>query len=307
MSRAGRVSRVSRVSRERPFGPGGVGANGRSRRGGRAAALVLAGALWLAGCGGDGERATTTARSGPASAREQSAARTAKPSAVERLEVGRGARSAVIFRPRGVDRPPGVVFLHGWGATEPSVYGAWIRHLVARGNQVIFPRYQDGPLSYPGVALPNAILGLRAALRRAPIADGSLVAAGHSAGGALAADLAANADRSGVPRPRAVFAAYPGRELGALPFGIPEIAPRRIASSTRILALAGTRDDIVGTRFARRIARGATRVPARRRTLRIVDDPRASDHLAPQRADPAARRVFWAALDRLIRQTRRPE
>jgi hypothetical protein len=36
-----------------------------------------------------------------------------------------------------------------------------------------------------------------------------------------------------------------------------------------------------------------------------VDDPAASDHLGPQRADAAARRDFWAPLDRLIGAARR--
>jgi hypothetical protein len=36
----------------------------------------------------------------------------------------------------------------------------------------------------------------------------------------------------------------------------------------------------------------------------VVSDPRASDHLGPQRADAAAREQFWARLDALIRRAR---
>ncbi|MEZ4892408.1 MAG: hypothetical protein R2778_05270 [Saprospiraceae bacterium] len=35
-----------------------------------------------------------------------------------------------------------VVFLHGYGAYNPMAYGKWIKHLVAKGNIVIYPRYQ---------------------------------------------------------------------------------------------------------------------------------------------------------------------
>ena len=35
-----------------------------------------------------------------------------------------------------------------------------------------------------------------------------------------------------------------------------------------------------------------------------MSDPAAADHLGPQRADAAARREFWARLDRLIGEVR---
>ena len=98
-----------------------------------------------------------------------------------------------------------------------------------------------------------------------------------------------------------MFSAYPGRRLPRLPFGIPELDPGRIPASTRVVALAGTRDRVVGMRPARRLARLAG---ARRRSLVVVSDPAASDHLGPQRADATARREFWARLDRLIELAR---
>ena len=48
--------------------------------------------------------------------------------------------------------------------------------------------------------------------------------------------------------------------------------------------------------------RGAAARPAgsAEASLVVVSDPAVSDHLGPQRADAAARREFWARLDRLI-------
>ena len=190
-----------------------------------------------------------------------------------------------------------VLFLHGWGATRPRYYRPWLDHLARAGNAVIYPRYQDSFVEPPPQVLGNVLAGVREALAHIDEDPGSLVVAGHSAGGALAADYAAIARSARLPVPVAVFSAYPGRALPRLPFGIPEIDPARIPAGTRVVALAGTRDRVVGTRPARRLARLAG---ARRRSLIVVSDPAASDHLGPQRADAVARREFWARLDRLI-------
>jgi acetyl esterase/lipase len=211
--------------------------------------------------------------------------------------VGRGVQQSTILRP-DVDGPlPVVVFLHGWGAPEPAFYRPWLEHLARRGNAVVYPRYQDSFVLPPRQALGNVVAALRIALARPGLRTDSLVVAGHSAGGALAADYAALAATAGLPRPRAIFAAYPGRRLRRIPDGLPEIPPRLIAAGTRIVALASRADGVVGTRTARELVRGATRARAR---LVLVDDPAAGDHVAPQRADAAARRTFWAPLDRLI-------
>jgi acetyl esterase/lipase len=211
--------------------------------------------------------------------------------------VGSGPQTATIIRPDVGGRLPVVVFLHGWGATRPRYYRPWLEHLAREGNAVIYPRYQDSFVEPPPQVLGNMLAGVRGALGHIDEDPGTLVVAGHSAGGALAADYAAIAHSVKLPEPVAVFSAYPGRTLEGVPFGIPEIDPRRIPAATRIVALAGTRDRVVGMRPARRLARLAG---ARRRSLVVVSDPAASDHLGPQRADAAARREFWARLDRLI-------
>jgi len=215
--------------------------------------------------------------------------------------VGRGPQAATIIRPDSEGRLPVVLFLHGWGATRPQAYRPWLDHLARAGNAVVYPRYQDSFLEPPPQVLGNVLAGLRLALGRVDEQPGSLVVAGHSAGGALAADYAAIARSAHLPAPVAVFSAYPGRRLERVPFGLPEIDPRRIPAATRLVALAGARDRVVGTRPARRLARLAG---ARRRSFVLVDDPAAADHLGPQRADAAARREFWAPLDRLISAAR---
>jgi acetyl esterase/lipase len=211
-----------------------------------------------------------------------------------RFTVGEGRTSATVVVPEGgADGRLGVVFLHGWGQIDPRDYGAWVDHLVARGHVVLLPRYHQDAFDPPPQSLPNAVIGLRSALARTRGLRG-IVAAGHSAGGALAADLAALAPRAGLPRPRAVFALYPGRRLRPLPARIPPGDLTSIPEATRVEAWAGDADAVVGTATARQIARatGGRYV--------LVRDDAVDDHQAPQRDDARSRRTFWRALDRLI-------
>ena len=195
---------------------------------------------------------------------------------------------------------PVVVFLHGWRAVEPAWYGLWIAHLVSQGDTVIYPAYQRPPFTDVSRPLSNAFAGLRAAFAVVDVAPGRLVVAGHSAGGTLAADYAALARSAGLPQPVAVFSVYPGRPLDAAGVGLAIVDARRIPAGTRVLALAGAGDRLVGSRVARQIVRTATRARA---TLRIVRDPAADDHAAPHRGGRAERRAFWEPLDALVAST----
>jgi acetyl esterase/lipase len=224
--------------------------------------------------------------------------------AQERFQVGDGPSAAVVVRPAEQSRPT-VVFLHGWGAVDPRAYGPWVRHLVRRGSAVVLPRYQLSALSLPAAALPNAVRGVRAAFDR--LSGAPWVAAGHSAGGALAADLAASARRLGLPPPRAVFAAYPGRGLAGLPLRLPVADPSGIPAAVEILALAGAKDSVVGSAVAKAIVGSASGVPRSRRRFVLVTRRDAADHLAPQRSDVAAREVFWRALDNVIARVDRED
>jgi acetyl esterase/lipase len=282
-----------------------------------AAALALAVA---AGCGGDdaGDRAGEAPASDAGSSSAQAPASDAPaasadapasaPSAaglddlrVRRTDVGEGPTGAAILRPaRPAPGAPVVLFLHGWGATDTGVYERWLRHLVRGGATVIYPAYQEPPFVDVVAPLTNLLVGVRAALEVVDVPEGRLVAAGHSAGGALAADYAASAAAAGLPAPAAIFSVYPGRGLPDVPVRIPEIGAQRIPRDTRILALGGADDETVGTETAEALVRDAERVPSARRSYRLVSDPAVDDHLAPLRSDAAARATFWAPLDELL-------
>jgi len=193
-----------------------------------------------------------------------------------------------------------VIFLHGWVAIDPRRYGSWIGHLARNGSTVIYPTYQSKPAYDTITPLANALAGVRAALEQVHVAPGRLVVAGHSVGGALAADYAAVAEANGLPVPAAVFSVYPGRKLRHLAVPIPSVNLSTIAPSTRVLAYAGERDSAVGTGTAERLVAGAVQTGA---TLAIIRDDAVDDHSAPRRFDGAAQRTFWEPLDALVAET----
>src|SRR6185312_15586827 len=116
---------------------------------------------------------------------------------VTKNRYGTGGNEYWIFEP---DSPkprsaPVIVFLHGWGGMNPLYYGAWLDHLVKRGNIVIYPRYQTNLLTPIGDFLPNTLYAIKDAISRLQTQPGHVspdlnrfAAVGHSLGGLLAAN-----------------------------------------------------------------------------------------------------------------------
>ena len=186
---------------------------------------------------------------------------------VKRFDLGEGPRSYWLFEPDKprADRAAVVVFLHGWFAVNPAFYGAWIDHLVRSGRIVIFPRYQNDVGTLPADFLPNAMAAVRDGLDVLQAGDSHVrpdlnrfALIGHSAGGNLAAQIAAAASNpdSGLPRPKVVIALMPGE---VLPSREPSLA--KIPASTLLLIGVGEDDLLVGDLRGRQIFAQATALP----------------------------------------------
>jgi acetyl esterase/lipase len=211
--------------------------------------------------------------------------------AVRRIELGEGPRSYWLFEPAEPTpaTAPVVVFNHGWFAVNPGVYGAWIDHLVRKGRIVIAPRYQRDWSTPPANFLPNGLIAVRDALDVLSTSPAHVrpdrskfVIMGHSAGGNLAAQMAAVAAEADLPIPRAVISVFPGE---VLPSRTPDLA--NVPASTLLVVLAGEKDVVVGDQRAREIFAETTAIPLDRKKfilyrsdLRGVPAFRA-DHLAP--------------------------
>lgn len=208
----------------------------------------------------------------------------------------RGGQEYWIYEP---DKPkparaPVVIFLHGWGGTNPLYYGAWIDHIVKRGNIVVFPRYQSSILTRREDFIPNTLEATKAALKRLQTEPGhvrpdldKVATVGHSLGGVLAASVAALAHESGLPRIRAMMAVEPG--LTRSPGNVPMADLKKIESDTLLLSVAGDRDTLAEDYDAKRIYYESSRVNAENKDfVRLVTDDRGSPALIANHRAPTA-------------------
>lgn len=275
---------------------------------GAAAALVVVSSL-LASCGGGshGKAGAGLPAAPMAATADWRLPERAIPGVSERF-VGNGVRGAELLWPTG-ESPPrrAVVFLHGWQAMPPYFYGAWLRHLVTEGNTVIYPVYQAAGTS-PAALVDNALAGIAAGLRAFRADPSSVVAIGHTTGGAIAFDFAALAGREGLPVPRAVLAVYPARNPpgGEIPLAKLSLIP----AGTLLEAASGPGNRLPhGRAQALALLNAASRVPARRRIYERIQPvspavPAAVSPAVPAPGSAADRRALWAPADRLIARAR---
>jgi acetyl esterase/lipase len=233
---------------------------------------------------------------------------------------GEGARAYWLFEPADPkpEHAPVIVFNHGWGAMQPRFYRAWIDHLVKRGNIVIYPEYQDSLRTPVADFTPNMLAAVSAALHRLQAEAGhvrpdreKLAVAGHSMGGALAANFAASWEQAGLPRPRAVLCVEPGKTWMRSPRAAVELADlSRIRSDTLLLAVAGDRDMLAQDVDAKRIFNEATQVPLDNKDfVTMVSDEHGSpsliaSHSAPVAPEPAEAGAGSSASERQERPGR---
>jgi pimeloyl-ACP methyl ester carboxylesterase len=114
-------------------------------------------------------------------------------------------------------------------------------------------------------------------------------AVGHSLGGLLAANTAALASESNLPRVSAVMSVEPG--ITDAPINVPLADLKKIPADTLLLTLAGDEDTLVRDTDAKRIYYESTRIPARNKDfITLVSDlhgtpPLLASHRAPTAVD----------------------
>jgi hypothetical protein len=220
---------------------------------------------------------------------------------------GSGAAQVWLVLPDGPPRAV-VVFGHGWKIAPPLArfmwvdqFRPWLDHLAARGDAVVFPRYQVGGDANSGAArVIDYRRGLATAFARLGRLHVPIVAAGYSFGASLAFYYAANARRWALQRPDAVDAVFPA---GLIPGAT--LPP--LGRGIRVLIEVGDADTVAGPPGALPFwswLRG--QAPARKRYVVVASTPSlAATHAAPKRANTAARRAFWRPLDTLVAAARR--
>src|SRR5918993_761551 len=215
---------------------------------------------------------------------------------VSKNRYGKGGEEYWIFEPDS-PRPrtaPLIVFLHGWGGMNPMYYGAWVDHLVKRGNIVIYPRYQASLLTGISEFTPNTLHAVKDAITRLQTEPGHVAAdlskfatVGHSLGGLLAANVAALATESGLPRVSAVMAVEPG--ITESPINIPLADLKKLPPETLLLAVAGDQDTLVRDYDAKRVYYESTRVPEKNKDfVMLVTDAHGRPALQASHRAPTA-------------------
>lgn len=169
-----------------------------------------------------------------------------------------------------------IVFNHGYGAYNPMIYGAWIRHLVRRGNIVIFPRYQKNlftpnPRHFPenvAKAIRQALVELDTGEHVRPVAD-PLVMVGHSYGGTVAAYLGIHFAEFDIPQPKAIMMVSPGTGFfkGAR---LEDYANMPV--DTRLIIVVSDDDQVVGDQLGKLVFETAVNTPNRNLIRQYPDD-----------------------------------
>ncbi|MBK8554683.1 MAG: alpha/beta hydrolase [Lewinellaceae bacterium] len=168
-----------------------------------------------------------------------------------------------------------VVFLHGYGSYNPMVYGKWIKHLVAKGNIVIYPRYQkNNYLTRAGAFPANAATGIRDALAslqapgRVHPRTGKVAYIGHSYGGVIAANLGVNWEHLGVRKPASMLLCEPGS--GPLK-GARLSDYACLPADCALVVVVGENDYVVGDEFGRLVFNTAVHTPRRNLVVQYPD------------------------------------
>jgi pimeloyl-ACP methyl ester carboxylesterase len=245
--------------------------------------LLLAPLVALAvGCGGSAKRASgDVAAPGP---------------------IGNGPRE-VWFYPAKGDAKSLVVFLHGYGGAReetPVNHVPWLKHLAARGSDVIYPRYEVGGSLDPYPDLDAAIAAARKQFGEPDVPE---IVIGYSRGGRVGIDYAAVQAARG-DEPAAVLAVFPGlnspgEKLGPLD---------RLDSKTKLVMMVGDKDTGVGGVGARAILYRLAQAgfPADRIQVIGVTSTKTfkATHLSVLETGPGARNAFWKPADQLIDSVR---
>ena len=201
-------------------------------------------------------------------------------------------RAADLFLPTGTPRAT-VAFLHGWSDRSPSNYLAWIQHLTDSGVAVVFPRYQTSLRASRKQMLESAESSLREGLAELGDDCGPLILAGYSFGAGICVIAAAESEAWEIPAPAAIYGVFPYFVRGR------NSDPLVISSSITVDLVVGDRDQVVGSRGAREIARSIAPHPS---TLELLRSTRSMSfgHFSVLQTSRIARRVFWRPLDEIV-------
>ncbi|MCS6934116.1 MAG: hypothetical protein NZM35_03065 [Chitinophagales bacterium] len=182
-----------------------------------------------------------------------------------------------------------VVFIHGLGMTNPKYYGAFIKHLVRKGNIVIYPRYQKDLTSSNSTFNDSCAKGILRALDTLKLPGHvkprlqNFFILGHSVGGILTANMTMLHQQYGLPKPLTAFSMQPG----ASSFLMSSYAA--FPPDVKYLIAVGENDIIVGTGPGQTLYNQTTQAPTTHKNLiKHVADNHGSPPITATHDEPGA-------------------
>jgi acetyl esterase/lipase len=160
-----------------------------------------------------------------------------------------------------------VVFIHGLGETNPKLYGAFIKHLVRKGNIVIYPRYQTDLNTNSNTFNDSCAYGIKRALdtiQQAGHVKGRIqnyFVLGHSVGGVLTANMTMLHAQYGLPKPLTAFSIQPGAAVYLMN------DYSSFPADVKYLIAVGTEDAVVGTAPGNTLYNQTVNVPTSHKNL----------------------------------------
>lgn len=153
--------------------------------------------------------------------------------------------------------------------------GAWIRHLVKQGNIVIYPRYQTNIFTpsaskfarNSAIAIQDALEVLQKDGHTTPDTT-HFTLVGHSYGGVISANLAANYEVLGIPKPTVAMLCSPGS--GPLSGGVLKNY-EKLPNDLKLLVIVTENDQVVGDKFGKLVFETAPQVKHRNYIVQKAD------------------------------------
>ena len=185
-----------------------------------------------------------------------------------------------------------ILFCHGMGETNPMYYGAFIRHLVQKGNIVIYPRYQHDLNSNTALYNDSCAKGIQRALDTLQLPGHvkprlyNYFIVGHSVGGVLTANMTQLYAMYNLPKPLASFSIEPGA-TGLT--GIFLNSYSAFPADVKYLVAIGSQDVIVGTAPGIMLFDSTTAVPTSHKNLvEVFPDSHGSPGITSTHNEPLA-------------------
>jgi hypothetical protein len=164
-----------------------------------------------------------------------------------------------------------IVFCHGLNETNPMYYGAFITHLVRKGNIVIYPRYQKNEFSGATTFTDSCAKGIQRALDTLQLPGHvkprlyNYFVLGHSVGGILTANIAAKYSYYNLPKPLTAFSIEPGATFFESQLMLSDYSI--FSTDIKYLVAIGNDDAIVGTTVGTQLYNQTTSVPTSHKNL----------------------------------------